>query len=106
MDYGKSSISELIRGPLVRTPQGLVFLSFSLGYLLCGLAFLWAGMQPPLPFRNRDVAATCCFVWPFMLFILFLKGGLADSFVPSWTRAAWQAVYAMMPVAYILWGGG
>ncbi len=102
MDYSRQPIGRLFRGPLLHTPQGIVLL-ISIAIYLLGAA-LFAFFDVPTPFDwSVDKSVTVFIVWPFMLFMLFIKQNLPE-FLPSRSGAIWQAFYAIAPFVFISLG--
>ena len=101
MDYMSQPVSAVLRGPLLRTPQGRVALIFSVVYLFGALLFGIFDIAPPLALRTQN-AVGICLSWPFIVFLIFVKEG-APSFAPSLARAAWLAFLAAFPLIYLMW---
>jgi hypothetical protein len=80
MDYSRRPIGEVLRGPLLHTPQGvacLVFSALSIVGALAYLAFPQIANWPP--FRFKEVL----FAWPLIVFITFVRFSYNDDFAPS-----------------------
>jgi hypothetical protein len=101
VDYSRQSVAALFRGPLVSTPQGWVVVASAVAYAALALAFAFFGLGPPLG-KGVAAAVTLCLLWPFVVFLLFVKHGL-PSFAPSWSNAVFIAVCAAAPVLYFVW---
>lgn len=101
MDYTNQSVSALIRGPLVGTPQGWVVVASAIAYAALALAFFVFGLTPPMG-KSVGGAVVTCASWPGVTFLLFVKHGL-PSFAPSWRGALFLAVGAAAPALYVAW---
>ena len=102
MDYLRQPVGALIRGPLLRTPQGLVVLLFTTVYLvaaaLCEFWGIvpWAGWSP-------ERFTTLCLGWPVILFVFFVRDN-QPCFLPSWSNSAWLCLCGAAPLAFVLFG--
>ena len=100
MDYTRAPLSEVIRGPLVRTPQGIACVALSiltiLGGLAC-LAFPQLGTWPPFRFGGFLL------IWPLVLFMTFVRFSYNDDFAPSPNATAMVVITGVFPFvgAYI-----
>jgi hypothetical protein len=72
MDYERSSVVSLLRGPLLFTPQGWVVLATA---LLCWswVAYLWLAHEAGLidALQTRDVSLFG--LWPFLVFLFYVR---------------------------------
>ena len=102
MNYSNQPVTELIRGPLLHTPQGWVVVATVGVYTLLALLFGVLDLTPPLG-KTVDTFVTICLFWPFIVFLVFAKDGLASSFDPSWCQAAFLMICAVMPMLYVVW---
>jgi len=102
MSYANKSITELLRGPLLRTPQGLVVLGVCAVYL--GLLPLsYAGIFQPFG-KSNSVATLMCLAWPFITFLAFIWEGSSTTpeFKPSVIRTIWLVICGMAPLLFYL----
>lgn len=102
MNYTRQSISKLFRGPMLHTPQGIVFLISLAVYLLCAALFAFTDIALPFGWA-ADKAIGIFVAWPLILFMLFIKQNMPD-FAPSWLKAVWQSFYAVAPFVFISLG--
>lgn len=99
MDYTHQSVSSLLRGPLLFTPQGWVVLA-SIGVYLTIALLCWLGaLNHPLA-KNLSYVLSFCIFWPFITFLLFVRSS-APYFSPSWLQAMFVAIGAFMPIVYV-----
>jgi hypothetical protein len=101
LDHGSRPVGDLLRGPLLHTPQGIALLIVALSYWLAAaaLALDWVSLPPALAFESPALA---CAVWPLLMFLMFVRHG-SPAFEPSWGETAWMIVYAAIPVAFFAW---
>lgn len=101
MDYSNHSVSALLRGPLISTSEGWVVLLSFLAYAALAVAYGVFGVNPPMG-RSAGTAVTGCLIWPFIVFLFFVKNGL-----PSFKSSAWGTAFLVlcsaMPVIYTWW---
>lgn len=100
MTYANQPVAKLLRGPLLRTPQGWLVLAGLAGYWLLALLFGIGALIPPLG-KDLGSAVVVCLAWPLITFLYFVKNGLPD-FEASWGRAAMVGACVLAPVAYVL----
>ena len=100
MTYESQPVVNLLRGPLLRTPQGWVVLAGLCSYLLLALLFSLEAIKPPLG-KDISSAVVICFFWPLITFLFFCKEG-APNFEPSWRQAALVGICALAPIGYVL----
>lgn len=98
MDYGRLPVTDLLRGPLLHTPQGRAVLFWAIAYLSAA-AVVWLFQLPPPIGKTREVFIALCVVWPFIVFLMFIRHSTSD-FRSSWPTAAWVAFYGALPVAF------
>ena len=82
----------------MHTPQGLAVVVCAAAYLGAALVvwlFQWA---PPIG-KTREVFFALCFLWPFIVFLTFIRHSSPD-FRSSWATAAWVAFYGALPAAF------
>jgi hypothetical protein len=103
VDYGKLPVTDLLRGPLLHTPQGLIVVVYALVYLGAG-AVVWLLQLPPPIGKTLEVFLTLCLLWPFIVFLMFVRHS-NPAFNPSWTTASWIAVYGALPALFRIYDG-
>ena len=101
VDFSNQPLENLLRGPLLHTPQGQVVIVVAIGYLALALLFGLGLVIPPIK-SGVSGAIIGCLIWPFIVFLFFVKNGL-PSFKPSWFEAAFLAVCSVLPVVLVLW---
>lgn len=101
MDYEKAPVTDLIRGPLLHTPQGWVVLASVALYALLALAVWLFGVSSALG-KTPGVALALCFFWPLINFLMYVRWN-SPYFKASWSSAAYLLVVALAPVAYAAW---
>jgi hypothetical protein len=69
MDYGNRPVTELLRGPLLHTPQGRVVLATASFYAVAALLSWLFGVNPL--FANSSAFFVVCLAWPFITFLYF-----------------------------------
>jgi len=101
MSYSKRPVSELLRGPLLHTPQGRVVLASALLYAgFAGLGLIF-GVSPLLS-KSASAFFLLCAAWPFITFLHFVRGS-GPYFAPSIARALDLAFTALIPVGIFAW---
>ena len=100
MSYDQRPVSDLLRGPLLHTPQGWIVLASAFVCLVLALLY-WGGVLDLPRAKTLDMVLTCCIFWPFITFLQFLKYNAPD-FSPSWGNALLAAILAFAPIAYVL----
>lgn len=98
MDYGKLPVTELLRGPLLHTPQGLVVVICAIAYL-SSAGIVWLFQLPPPIGKTREIFFIVCISWPFIVFLMFVRDSTAD-FRSSWATATWVAIYGSLPIIF------
>ncbi len=98
MPYANQSVTTLLRGPLLRSPQGWTVLFTAALYALIAMAFLFELITPPNG-KDRASVLVISVAWPFIIFLQFVKQNLPD-FLPSWKKAAFLAISALAPIVY------
>jgi hypothetical protein len=98
VDYFGRPLGELLRGPVLHTPQGIVLVGASVCYVLLGLALLAFG--DALGALGKKQLWLGCFVMPLLLFLFFVRNN-APGFEPSVKNAIWGVVLAGFPLAYV-----
>ena len=101
MDYERSSVVSLLRGPLLFTPQGWVVLSTA---LLCwswvGYAWLSYEAGPEEALLNRAISLFS--LWPFLVFLFYVRL-CTPHFQASWSKTFLLALSAAsLPVLELL----
>ena len=101
MDYTRSSVSALFRGPIRSTPQGCALVMLSAIYLIgAALALSFSGIAPA-SLKLASFAGWCAFM-PVLLFLFYVKNNQPD-FAPSKSKAAWSVIVGLTPVPIWLW---
>ncbi len=101
MDYTRSSVVALFRGPILRTPQGRVLIALCAVYLvLAVIAFVFSDVAPP--FLKLTAFAGWCAFMPVLLFLFYIKSNQPD-FEPSIKEAGWSLVVGLIPIPLWLW---
>jgi hypothetical protein len=92
MDYERSSVLLLLRGPLLFTPQGWVVL---LTALLCWAWVVYAlfTREAPLSEALQGRAVSMLSLWPFLVFLFYVRL-CTPHFQPSWNKAMLLAISA------------
>jgi ABC-type lipoprotein release transport system permease subunit len=98
MSYAHLPVSQLLKGPLLHTPQGWVVLA-SIGIYLGLACLLWLGFIAPPAGKNIEASVVACLFWPLITFLFFVKTNLPD-FQASWSKTFLVAVAALAPIAY------
>ncbi len=98
MSYANQPVSELLKGPLLHTPQGWVVL-ISTGVYLVLAGLLWLGFIAPPAGKNIEASIVACIFWPLITFLFFVKTNLPN-FSASWGKAFFVAISAFAPIAY------
>jgi len=101
MDYMNQSVSSLLRGPLIHTAQGRMWIGATVGYL-CLAALLWIGVFSSVPQQQVNGLAWGCVMYPVILFLMFVKHS-APAFGSSWGTALYLMVLSMLPLAWYAW---
>ena len=101
MSYDRRPVMDLLRGPLLHSPQGWVVLASAVLYALLALAGALLGVSP-LFAKSPGAFFSICAFWPFITFLFYVRCG-SPTFSPSVSQAAHVAVAALAPVAYVLW---
>jgi hypothetical protein len=96
--YNRLPVSDLVRGPLLHTPQGIAV-------VICVLANLNAAcivwlFQLPLPNgRTREVFFVLSLGWSFIVFLVFICHS------PSNFRSSWITFYGVLPAIFRVYDG-
>ena len=90
-------MGELVRGPLLRTPQGYVVVATLVLYVALAVASGVLGMNPLG--RSQTTSLVLCAAWPIVVFLAFTRLGLPE-FTPSGWQALWLTVIALMPLTW------
>jgi len=101
MDYDHLPVSQLLRGPLLNTPQGKVVIASVPLYCAAALLGLAFGVSPLL-IKSPSAFFTLCLVWPFITFLYFVRTS-GPSFAPSRARTIEVLIAALVPLALALW---
>jgi hypothetical protein len=103
MDYTRQPVAALLRGPLLRTPQGNVVLLFTACYLIAAVLVGLFGFAPWAGWTSGKFVAVCL-AWPLILFLYFVRDN-QPSFLPSWSSATWLSLCGAAPPLYMLFRG-
>ena len=98
MRYFDRSLTDLFRGPILHTPQGLTLLVTSSAYWLYAICIVFLDIATPFNW-SAEFAIILFMAWPLILFLFFVKES-APSFLPSWKKAIWIFVYASLPFVF------
>jgi hypothetical protein len=101
MDYLRSSVLSLLRGPLLFTPQGWVVLATA---ILCWswIGYLWFGRGAEIATISGDRELLIFSTWPFVVFLFYLRL-CSPHFQASWTQSLLLAITAVsLPVFEVL----
>ena len=98
MDYARSSITALLRGPLLFTPQGWVVLTT---LVLCwiGAVFAWGTGNTYFFSGELDRVLMIMGLWPLSVFLFYVRL-CSPHFQPSWNQAGFIAIAALSLPAY------
>lgn len=102
MDYTRSPILSLLRGPLLFTPQGWVVV-FTLVACWSWAAVVWASGNNTWPF-GADVGRTLgqLIVWPLLVFLFYIRLCMPH-FRTSWRDTALLALSALaLPLFHVV----
>ncbi len=100
MSYANRSITSLLRGPLLHTPQGLVVLVV-LAVHLALLPFVHTGSISLLG-KSSTTGMVICLSWPLITCLYFIREGVSTTpeFKPSVPRALWILLIGMAPTLW------
>jgi hypothetical protein len=101
LDYGRRPVGDLLRGPLLHTPQGIVLVIVAGVYWVAAMLF-WSGVLAPVP--SVESPALVCALWPLLMFVMFVYHS-SPGFAPSWWETGWTVVYALLPVVFFFFWG-
>ncbi|WP_132325295.1 MULTISPECIES: hypothetical protein [Methylomonas] len=102
MDYHHLPVTDFIRGPLLTTPQGWVVVGFSVIYLGIGLLTLFVEFPATLDL-SADKTSAVCMLWPFLLFVYFIRDSGLSNFSPSLENTIWLVFWGMAPISFWLY---
>lgn len=102
MSYANRPITDLLRGPLLHTPQGLAVLIVGAVYLVL-LPFVYVDAISIFG-KATGAGIVICLFWPFITFLYFLRAGISTTpdFKPSILEALWLLFIGMLPVLFPL----
>lgn len=103
MDYGRLPVTDLLRGPLLHTPQGVAVVFCAIAYLSAA-GVVWLFELPPPIGRTLEVFFMLCVSWPFIVFLMFIRHSTPD-FRSSWATAVWVAFYGALPAVFRIYDG-
>lgn len=89
----------LLRGPLLHTPQGWSAIAAAVLYAFIAIALMLGVIAPPLG-KDLGSVLVICAAWPLITFLIFVKHSLPD-FLPSWGKAIFVCICAVAPIAYV-----
>lgn len=98
VDYARLPVSDLVRGPLLHTPQGIAVVICALAYLNAA-CIVWLFQLPPPIGKTLEVFFLLCVGWPFIVFLMFIRHSPSD-FRSSWATAAWIVFYGALPAVF------
>jgi len=101
MDYERSSVFSLLRGPLLLTPQGWVVLITA---ATCWAAAIYLGITGGLGSLTQEPGRTLTLLltWPFLVFLFYIRL-CKPQFQSSWKQSALLAASALaMPGVELL----
>jgi len=101
MDYDRRPVTELLRGPLLHTPQGWVVIATGLLYAVAALLGWFFGVNL-LVAKSSSAFFVLCVAWPFITFLYFVRSS-APHFAPSKARAVELAITAVLPLGFAFW---
>lgn len=104
VDYGGRPVTDLLRGPLLHTPQGLVVVIYAAAYVCAG-ALVWILQLAPPIGTTREVFGVLCITWPFVVLLMFVRHSSPTDFRPSWVTAAWLVFYGALPAIFRIYDG-
>lgn len=101
MNYAHRPITEFLRGPLLRTPQGWVVLASLAFYWLLALLMLLTGFNP-LPTKEGGGSVVLALLYPLVVFVYFVRFAMPE-FRFSASDSAILLLAALMPVGLVGW---
>lgn len=101
MSFDRRPVMDLLRGPLLHTPQGWVVLASGVLYLVVALAGAYLGVSSSVA-KSPGAFFTICVAWPAITFLFFVRSS-SPHFRASVAQAVHVAVAALAPVGYVLW---
>ena len=101
MSEENRSVTAILSGPLLQTPQGLAVLVVCVVYLAL-LPFVITNSFSIIG-KTGESAVVICLAWPLITFLYFIRGGVSTTpeFKPSLPRALWLLLVGCAP---FLWG--
>ncbi|WP_310568189.1 hypothetical protein [Hydrogenophaga sp.] len=101
MNFDHRPITELLRGPVLHTPQGWVVLATGALYARLALLTHTIGTSPSLGKTSSEIVVVCAF-WPLIPFLMFVRTS-GPEFRPSVATATYLAAAAVAPFVYAGW---
>jgi hypothetical protein len=101
MGYDRRPVMDLLRGPLLHTPQGWVVLASGILYGLVALAGAYLGVSLSIA-QSPGAFFAICVSWPLITFLFYVRSS-SPHFKASVSQAVRVAVAALAPVGYVLW---
>jgi hypothetical protein len=85
MAYDHRPVTDLLRGPLLHTPQGWVVVATTVFYAGLALAGAYFGVSPSLA-KSPSAFFVVCVAWPMITFLFFVRSS-SPNFGASKTRS-------------------
>jgi hypothetical protein len=96
-----SPVSSLLRGPLVRTPQGWVTVASAIASWFWAAYVVATGASEPIA-QEPGRAVTLLIIWPFLVFLFYVRLSMPH-FRSSWVQACLLAVSALALPAFVVY---
>lgn len=100
MDYTRTTVFTLLRGPLMFTPQGWVVLATSAA-CWSWAAYLWLSGSSIIGAHEAERELVLLLAWPLLVFLFYVRLCMPH-FRASWTQTAYLAVTAVSLPAFVL----
>ena len=100
MDYTRSPVMDLLKGPLLFTPQGWVVLA------ICGACWSWAAFSwltdsPVVIGQDASKGLVMLLAWPLLVFLFYVRVCMPH-FKASWAKTAYLVAAAVALPALVL----
>lgn len=102
MNYANGPITEFLRGPLLRTPQGWLVLASFAFYWMLALLMLLTGFNPQ-PAKEAGASVALALLYPLVVLVFFVRFGIPE-FHFSACDSAILLLASLMPVGVVAWG--